>query len=364
MELRSNEGKMDRYIQPPPNVFKYPSIAKGKGNGRDWSTGTNDEWTIEEKIDGSQLSFQTDDGLKVHFYNRGNEKFPPYDPLFERSIKAIQTFVSKLQIGCIYHGEIICRPRHNVILYERVPRFNFIMFDFQNTEHEYQSSRIMAEEANRIGFEHTQILWDNGTSLNDNNNLPITPTQKIDELMKAIEEGKLKSCLGGRPEGVVLKHPRYVKEFTTPDGEVKSKMAATKMKSVCKIFKEQHHVKKEKLPQLEPNDVINQIMSWYPQEAWWRKAYQRLRDNEVIHEGDDKLQRDKDGAKISEEVRRDFLEENEEQLKELLFAAFSMDIAKGVSTGASQWYRGPSPDDPDYDPNWADKYDVKQPWMK
>jgi hypothetical protein len=342
-------------FQNKPNPFKYPSITKGKGTGRKW-VNDNNRWTIQEKIDGSQLTFQTNDNETVHFYNRGVERFPPHDMLFNRAIAAIQTLVKKLIPGYIYHGEVVGRERHNVVLYSRVPRYNFVMYDFQSITGRYFPHSRMTQEANRMGFEHTPALWNNDDD-------SINPTQKIDEFIAAIEKGELESMLGGRPEGVVLKHPSYIKEFTTQDGEVMSKTVATKMKSVCKIFKEEHHKKKEKIPPADPNAVIAQIISWYPQESWWRKAYQRLRDNQIVHEGDDLAQRNKDGGKISEEVRRDFMEENEDEIKELLYAAFALDIAKGVAAGASQWYRGPNAEDPDYDPNWADKYDVQQPWM-
>jgi RNA ligase len=337
--------------------YKYPSIAKGKGTGRNWA-GNNNGWVIEEKMDGSQLTFQNN-GETVHFYNRGTEKFAPYDMMFDRAIAAIKTMVDKLHVGYIYHGEVICRRRHNVVHYDRVPRFNFIMFDLQMRSGQYLPHQVMIEEANRIGFEYVPALWDNIQDGNDET----SPNTKIDEFIQAIESGELQSCLGGRSEGVVLKHPLYLKEYTMPSGEIKTKMVATKMKSVCQIFKEHQKTKKEKLLPMEPGAVVEQIISWYPQEPWWRKAYQRLRDQGVIHEGDPLEQRNKDGGKIAGEVRRDFLEENEEQIKELLWAAFGLTIAKGVATGASQWYRGPDPDDPDYDPNWSEQYDVQQPWM-
>jgi hypothetical protein len=286
----------------------------------------------------------------VHFFNKGTEKFPPYDLLFTRAITAIKTFFDKLLPMCIYHGEIVARKRHNVVEYDRVPRFNFILYDFQTASGAYQSHNIMIKEAKRIGFEHVPILWDNAVQGDEN----VLPDQKIAEIISLMETGQWSSYLGGQPEGVVLKHSHYLK---------KNKTTATKFKSVCKIFKEQQIVKKEKALPLEPNDLIKEIVSWYPQEAWWRKAYQRLRDDGVVHEGDDIEQRRRDFGKIVEQIKSDFTQEHGDQIKELLWAALGPLILKSVTSGASQWYTGYDPEDPKYDPNWADGYDVRQPWM-
>lgn len=359
------------YQLPAVNHTKYPKIPSGKGKGRNWTHENSKWWVIQEKIDGSQLTFWkplkfnevADDWQSgpMEFFNRGKQKTPPFDMQFDRAIAALKTLESELTPGYIYHGEVVCRPRHNVIQYDRVPRFNFILYDVQDGTGRYHIHTMMVVHAKMLGLEHVPALWNNNPDRNPDASEKITPAEKVEELIAKMETGELQSCLGGRAEGVVIKHPFYRKDSRRPDDKTVEK--ATKLKSVCRRFKEEHHVKQEKLLPQPTEAILDEIVSWYPPQPWWRKAYQHLRDDGVIKEGDPLEQRNKDGGKLAVAVREDFLTEHGDQIKEILYAAFSQQIAKAISAGCSQWYRGPDPEDPDYDPNWADQYDVREVWM-
>ena len=117
---------------------KYPSIGDVKVNSsRSWKGDVSGEennhrWYIEEKVDGSQLSFVVSEELTVTFYNKGST-INPTNKVFLKTINMITTLASKKIFNStyVYHGEAVCSSRHNVVQYERYPKYYFILFDIQ-----------------------------------------------------------------------------------------------------------------------------------------------------------------------------------------------------------------------------------------
>lgn len=59
----------------------------------------------------------------------------------------------------IYHGESICRIKHNVIAYSRTPAYYFIVYDiFDITTNKYLSLEIKKEETTRVGLEMVSVM--------------------------------------------------------------------------------------------------------------------------------------------------------------------------------------------------------------
>jgi hypothetical protein len=113
---------------------------------------------VEEKIDGSQFSFGRFNGeLKVR--SKGKEMFfDAPEKLFKRAVEA----VSKLDLkdGYTYRGEVLDKPKHNALTYNRVPQDNVILFDINKDEENYLSRQEKELEALRIGLEVVPVMYD------------------------------------------------------------------------------------------------------------------------------------------------------------------------------------------------------------
>ena len=163
----------------------------------------NHRWYIEEKVDGSQLSFVVSDEGQPTFYNKGST-INPTNKVFVKTINMITTLASKKIFNptYVYHGEAVCSSRHNVVQYERYPKYYFILFDIQtSTGLLYPNEKRI--EAERIGLEVVPtFIWNT-----DPERSPYTVCQ---EFLDNIVAGKVTSILGGRPEGIVLKHHNFI----------------------------------------------------------------------------------------------------------------------------------------------------------
>jgi hypothetical protein len=309
-------------------VAGYPKI-NADGKMRVWDE-RNKDWWIEEKIDGSQLSFRvitTFDHEHMIFYNRGKE-INQIEPgwVFEAAMAALGTLKSKLVTGIMYHGECIVKCKHNVVRYGRVPRLYFVLFDMQYiVGGVYVSRNDMEAHAVGLGLECTPVLYANADPA-------IQPGAKAEELIAAMTAGC--SLLGGEdlPEGVVIKHHSFVRSEN-------GRTVASKIKVVREEFKEEHRrPKKNKdaaavvVPQtLTAEESLERIMSWFPKEARWQKAKQRLRDQGLITgEPENSL---KERNAIREETRRDFKDECKEPIKSLLWAEFAQRLVQSITDG-------------------------------
>lgn len=303
------------------NINAYPSIETlNIKSTRSWSEDDNYKYYIEEKIDGSQLSIVLDNDGKLTFYNKN--KRAGMNNAFEKAITMLSFKYDNKNIlnpDYTYHGESVCRIKHNVCVYERTPKNYFILYDiFNNISNEYVSSEVKKLEAERVGFEIVQTLYHNNDPNQD-------PYDICDKLIKQIELGEIKSCLGGTIEGIVLKHHAFTK---------KGKSVATKLKLVTTNFKERHIVKQPKA-ELSPDEFLTSLGNSFCTEARFQKAYQHLVENNTINP-DSIKKADKD--KIIMELNVDFDKEYREELKELLYVEFSPLLKKLAREGAGNWF--------------------------
>jgi len=303
---------------------RFGKIPSGTGkSSRDWKTGTNYEWYIQEKVDGSQLSFRYDPRvLHLRFFNRGKEKHEPYPSTFLPAISALQYhFEHQLpDSNLVFHGEAICKVRHNVATYERVPRYCFVLFSVQDLNSgDYIPLLDLESVAKRLNLELAPIWFFNRTPEND-------PNIEVDTLMS----NPPLSFLGGEPEGCVLKHLHYVKR----NGQT----VASKFKFVSDRFKERHATR-SKIEVTSPDQFIESLVQWYPLKPRLRKAIFRLRDREEIQiDTTDKEQRQIDAQKVTREMKRDWLDEEEELLKNHIWRHFKPYILKKITSGGFSSY--------------------------
>lgn len=119
-----------------------------------------------------------------------------------------------------YCGEVIAAPRQSTISYSSVPPRYYILYDIvarsdnsrdNNGGNRWLSHQEVAEEAKRLGLLSVRILYDNGTFFGDDEKAAreMDPIAKAQEFIDQIEAGTLVSMLGGRVEGIVIKHPCF-----------------------------------------------------------------------------------------------------------------------------------------------------------
>jgi len=114
-------------------MSRYPKISHFDSddiNNNKWLFERNNEnykFYIQEKVDGSQLSFLIKDN-DIEFFNKEN-KVDKTKNDFNASTNILTNFKDKLNTNYIYHGESICRIKHNVNVYKRTPSNFFILYD-------------------------------------------------------------------------------------------------------------------------------------------------------------------------------------------------------------------------------------------
>lgn len=265
----------------------------------------NPDWYIQEKVDGSQFSFTLDGELK--FYNK--KKQVSKNVIFVTTIESITLLSSSVKFNpdYVYHGEAIRKQRHNVIAYSRAPRHHFILFEIYSKTHGYLKLDECQREADRLGLEMVQTLY-------QNTDPQITPVSKCLEIIELIEQNKIESCLGGKIEGIVLKHLHYKKQ---------GKTVATKLKLVTSQFKESRPGK------LYGPTFIESLVSKYKTEARWRKALQHVQESLPPGSKDDDIRRE-----FMIELKADFIKEHETEVKNLLWEHFIGEIVSRISHGS------------------------------
>lgn len=302
--MNADPQKEENSIEILASWHSYPHIfALGHKNLTDL---LNEEVLIEEKIDGSQFSFGRFDG-ELRCRSRGAQ-LNVIAP--EKMFKQVVENVDKLDLhnGWTYRGELINKPKHNVLVYDRVPAQNVIIFDI-NTGHKYYLDYVSkVTEVKRLGLEVVPILHIGR----------VDDVQLIRDLLDKV------SCLGGQKvEGVVIKN--YAR-FGLDKHVLMGKFVSEKFKEV--------HSKEWKKMNPGQGDIVIRIIEKYKTPARWSKALQHLRERGLI------VDEPKDIGLLMKEVWPDVVQECKEEIKEELWKWSENHIRRGVTSGLPEWYKG------------------------
>ena len=266
---------------------------------------------VQEKIDGSQISFGIDNlgDLRIRSKNKEIDIEHPND-MFRLAVEWIVKNRSNLQAGWTYRGEYLQKSKHNTLAYSRVPINHIILFDICDGVESYLPYSEVKAEAERIGLEVVPLIAEG--ELTEANILA-----RKDEWLSR------ESILGGtKVEGVVIKN------YNVFTAEKKVAMA----KIVRQEFKEQNSSNwKDEHPTSQ--DIIQRLIETYRNEARWRKAVQHLRDAGEL-QGEMK-----DIPLLMKEVSADVLKECKDEIVERLFAYAWPKIMKGITRGLPEWYK-------------------------
>ena len=265
---------------------------------------------IQEKVDGSQFSFAVFDG-ELHVRSKGKIMQPDFpEEMFKKAVRNIQSIQEDLTPGWIYRGEMLNKPKHNALAYDRTPAMNVILFDvekFEDSPGLYLTPKELANEAARLGLESVPIFF-KGEITN--------PT----EILQYLDN---KSILGGQKiEGVVIKN--Y--------GQLSFDFKLCKGKIVSEDFKEVH---RKSWGEANPNrgDKLSLITDSLRTVARFNKAIIHLEERGELDNST------RDIGKLLKEINEDIIAEEKEYIKEELYKAFSKDILRGATRGFPEWYK-------------------------
>ena len=273
------------------------------------------EVEIKEKIDGSFIGFRVAPDLS-HVMCRSKSRqldIGNVDKGFRDPVDYVQTLAGVLDPDLVYYGEVLVRPRHNRLRYERMPKNNIVLFAVRDmtTGAMTTDDAVLRATAEKLDIDAIPCLGSKDR-------------YTADDLQKLLET---ESYLGGQKiEGVVISRdePWY---WPAAGKEIPARLA----KLVRDDFKETNRVRKDGTSKRE--ERLNEFFDGFRTEARWEKAVQYLRDaGELMHDP-------KDIGKIMRRIHEDVAEEEEDYIRQTLFDMFITDIKRSAATGAPEWYK-------------------------
>ncbi len=269
----------------------------------------DDNVVVEEKIDGSQFQFGVFGGeLKVRSKGKQMEVGAP-ENLFKPAVDTAVALMPVLREGWTYCGEAIARPKHNCLVYGRVPTGGVILFDVRSAPWTYLPYADKAAEAQRLGLEIVPSVYQGpGAGLSA-------------DLLRGMLQRT--SCLGGPPiEGVV------VKNYTKFHADGKPLFG----KYVSEAFKEvQGKAWKDENP--SKADVLGFLCERFRTPARWMKAAQHLRDAGALESSP------RDIGPLIKEIQGDIVEECKQEIAEALLRLALPHIQRAATRGFPDWYK-------------------------
>jgi hypothetical protein len=265
---------------------------------------------VQEKVDGSQFSFGLDEDGTVLTKSKGAQVYlETADKLFKGAVEYVHSIKDKLTPGYTYRGEVLCRPRHNTLAYDRVPRHNVVIFDVNTGEECYMPYEDVVKEAERLDLETVPLIY-------------VGMVESADKLKSFLET---QSFLGGQKvEGVVVKPVGY-NQFGI---DKKALMG----KYVSEAFKEIHGGE-WKANNPTHNEIIEKVALQYKTPARWQKSVQHLKEAGQLEDSP------RDIGKLMKEVNVDVLKECEAEIKEELFKQAWPKISRIITAGLPEWYK-------------------------
>jgi len=278
---------------------------------RSISTIFHEEVEITEKGDGSQFAFCRV-GDDLHCRSKGCiQHVEAPDKLFEEGVEYLKSIKDRIPEGYIFYAEYLRKPKHNSLVYERIPRNHFALFGVYHVENQvfvgnYDTLLTMAHI---MDIEPIPLLFKG----------KIEAPEEIEGIMNSI------SVLGGcRIEGVVVKN--YKDNFV--GGVLFPVMSG---KYVSERFKEIHRKNWKKENTNKGKWEV--FKSQYNTPARWEKAIIHLKERSEL-EGSPR-----DIGKLMKEVQVDVSEECKEEICEWLWKHFGKEVVKGAAKGLPEWYK-------------------------
>jgi hypothetical protein len=268
------------------------------------------EVEITEKVDGSQFCFGVNHDGEIVLRSKGQVLYLTSDNMFNLAVKWLNDnkdmILSVLAKDTYVYGEFLNKPKHNVLVYGRVPVNNIMVFGVKvglNFVHEYEGIKKYADA---LGLETVPLVYKG----------VVENVEQITELVT-----KTTSVLGNEIiEGIVVKN--YSQHTVIGDKQL------CFGKYVREGFKERHGG--------EWKAIGNKLEDWiksFQSEARWQKAVIHLREKGLLEDSP------KDIGNLFKEIHHDILKEETDEIKEFLFKHHIDRIKRVASAGCAEWYK-------------------------
>lgn len=272
---------------------------------------------VQEKVDGSQLSFGRfcqdkhlvirSKGEVIYDDSQGGILSVSGQKMFSLAVQSVLSRADRLQPYWVYRGEFLSKPKHNTLAYDRVPDGNIVLFDIELRNQQFAAYNSVRTEAEFLGLEVVPQIgpadgWTN-------------------ELMHQFLETD--SFLAGQKvEGLVFKN--Y--ELFGRDGKV------LMGKFVSERFKEVHSAGwKGRNP--GQGDIVSQLGQALRTPARWDKAIQHLRERGELENSP------QDISRLLVELKADLLEEEKENVTRKLLDWAMPKILRMSAAGFAEYYK-------------------------
>jgi len=263
---------------------------------------------LQEKIDGSQFSFAKI-GDKLHFRSKAipfvEDEITKSQKMFIEGVDAIVALKEKLPPNVTFRGEYLRVPRHNTLVYDRVPPNHVIIFDVMDNGRILYPEEAVTLTAS-LGFEYV-------------------PCEKVSSLtLEGLHEYlQRKSCLGAvKVEGCVIKN--YAR-FSPYGGTLMAKFVSEEFKELNKGVWKVNRAAKADIKELLGMEI--------GQPARYLKSIQRLEETNSLEMSP------RDIGKLFKEVQKDLEEECTNYLKDRLFEVFWPHISRVATRGIPTYYK-------------------------
>ena len=265
---------------------------------------------IEEKVDGSQISFGKDHNDQLFLRSRGmvmNIDAP--EKMFNKAAETIKNIKDDLVPGWTYRGEYLAKPQHNTLAYSRVPKGNIIGFDIAQGEEDYVQHESRKLMFNDIGLESVPVIYEGNID-------------SLDQLQGLLDR---ESVLGGcKIEGIVIKAAS--RNLFGPDKKpIIAKLVSAEFKEV--------HAKEWGAANPKSGDILMTLGTSYCTEARWMKAIQHLREIGKLEESP------RDIGILIKEIIEDVHSDSAEEIRQKLFKWAWPSISRMVTRGFPEWYK-------------------------
>lgn len=260
---------------------------------------------VEEKIDGSQLSFMKDIDDNLYFRSKNVDiTLDAVPDLFQNAVNYLISIKDKIRPNLIYRGECLKTNKHNVLAYQRVPKHNFIGFDIENVLADFISDYSKKQELfSELDLETAPLLYEGN----------INSKEDLEQFLST------SPLLGGdKIEGVVVKNYNL---SLYDSGIMIGKYVAD---SFRESFKDNI---------VSKSNVYEKLINSLKTENRWRKAVQHLQEAGKLENSM------RDIPRLLQEVYNDVIEEESDYIKEFLYKSFIAEIKRGVTKGLPEWYK-------------------------
>jgi len=279
------------------NLFKGEVEITEKIDGSQWDIGITKDKQIVKRSKGEDLTF-IDDVPKM-FKTANDQTKRISDILIKNNLKDIY-----------FYCEFLDKPNHNVLKYERVPKNNLYLFGVMEGLNFVSDFDILCGYADLLEIEKPNLLYKG----------IIKNTEELEELLNK------DSCLGNeRVEGIVVKN--YKEPVILGSRIVPISMG----KYVREDFKERH--KTEWNNNFNTKGKLATFIDSFKTEARWQKAIQHLKEKGELENSP------RDIGKLLIEIKRDVLEEEEQNIKNELFKIFKDNILRKSTNKFPEWYK-------------------------